>query len=165
MDFIVLLQNINLYDKVINVTKGVAYSTDARMSDIWAQILLASRPDFNSPARKPKSNADYWLFKQADNVDVARKIKFSREPSEFQLRYSEYQQLMYELKAAQISGTEAWRFHPQLASYASLPVNVALLRLADDWIKYGYKIEIDSALSKLDSEWNTSEWMDWMAAE
>ena len=136
---------ISAVDKPLLVQSGIGSGSDRTISDIWETILQNSMP---KPPRSPEelvTNVDVgrWLFRQPDAVDLVRGVRFDREPSDYLLRFREFESTFQLLTATEQRDDGAWRLHPRLAGFTRL--QEAKAAILADWVKYGYKIEVERA--------------------
>ncbi len=103
-----------------------------------------------------------WLYRKEDKVDQLRGVHFMREPSAAMLRYREFQSLYRVLTVAEQHDDGTWRLHPRLSQYGS--IGEAKAALAQDWITFGYEVEVES-LAKIHDAPNAVAWRVWTDAD
>ncbi|MBL8829962.1 MAG: hypothetical protein JNM18_23485 [Planctomycetaceae bacterium] len=163
-----ILADSYLFDRPLAVRNGVAFPKARRLSEVWEQILRHAIP------RAGLSQDDFieqepetakWLFRLPDRVDRIRGTAPVREPSEFYLRYREYQ-LLHRLilagESAIASSADSWRLHPRLAKYDT--AEQAKESVEADWQKYGYRQQVESAQRDFDRRAGAHDWRNWMLA-
>lgn len=155
-----LLSSISLFDYNLRVIDGVARFGERRIADVWLDIISRSRPAALT-ADNTSNRSDYvrWLFRQADAVDRARGVRFEREPSLYYERYSEYEAIYNLLTNAESKDDGAWRMHPKLTGYSS--ISEAKKAIVADWLKYGYKTEIEGADASFRADEGRAGWEEW----
>lgn len=159
-----LLEAVNTFDRPLAVTEGIGSPSGASLPEIWKLVLERTRPPFLRPAAVSEGDPEVAiLFRQADAVDQARGIAFQREPSEAVMRYREYEYSLRSLAAEEISQTGLWRLNSRLSRYGS--ISEAKAALAEDWVTYGYKREVDSARIALEKKMGSQAWQNWSSAE
>ena len=163
-----ILADSYLFDRALSVRDGVAFPKSRRLSEVWEQILRKAIPQANLSAddfiEKDPDTAK-WLFQIPDRVDHSRGTASVREPSEYYLRYREYQvlyRLILSSESAIVSDADSWRLHPRLAKYDS--AEQAKEEVEADWKKYGYRDEVELAKSAFDRRSGAEAWRNWMRA-
>lgn len=163
-----ILADSYLFDRPLDVRNGIAFPKRRRISEVWEDVLRSAMPPSSPMVDQiiaDNKEVAKWLFRIPDKVDFSRRTVPVREPSEYYLRYREYQ-LLYRLllssKSEIESDEESWKLHPRLAKYAN--AKDAEAGLLDDWQKYGYKIEVESAQSFLGTSTNSEQWANWSKA-
>lgn len=159
-----LLEAVNTFDRPLAVSIGIGSPGAASLPEVWQLVLERSRPPFIRSVAVPEGDPEIAvLFRQADAVDQARGITFQREPSEAVMRYREYEYSLRSLAAEEVSQTGLWRLNSRLSRFGS--ISEAKAALAEDWITYGYKREVDSARVALEKKLGSQPWKDWSFAE
>jgi len=155
---------INLYDRVMVVQDGVAHFGTRSVSDVWENVLNRTMPTTTIPTElTEKDEVAKWLFRTTDKIDKARGIRFEREPSLYMLRYREYELLYQMLTVAATKDDGAWRLHPRLSQFTT--IKEARNTIADDWVKFGYKVEVEAAQQAFKKRANAESWMVWTDAK
>ena len=148
-----------VFDKPITAASGIAVPSDAKLPDVWREILDESRPGFTiSRDRALDAQTMRWLFKR--NKSRNPKQLYSREISPYYIRYKEFQARYSLLLAAREA--EVWRSLPGFSKYKTF--ETAQKELLSNWFKSGYKAEIESAMWRFSSAVPFLEWEKWAAA-
>lgn len=159
-----VLQNVNLFDRVLLVENGTGHFGLSTVGEVWEEVLARSRPRqlLLLPEEEEKAPTYRWLFAQPDKVDRARGVTFEREPSMYMKRYREYELLYSMLVIADTRDDGAWRLHPRLSSFGT--IEEARRTVAEDWIKFGFKTEIDAAQADFNARMSGEKWREWTEA-
>jgi hypothetical protein len=160
------LADAALFDRSLVVSDGVGNSSPFYLADSWKTVLDNSMPRKAFPRDGLGVESQKWLFRLPDRVERARGIDFVGEPSVFFLRYREYE-LLYQLLANAktsssgiLDGADSWRRHPRLSKFANL--ENAMRSIAEDWVRFGHRAEIDKAKAELDDLVGSKEWVEWL---
>ena len=159
-DFTQSLADAMVFDKPVTSAEGVAILGGDRLSGIWREILDQSRPGFSlSRDRALDERTMKWLFRQNPGKRPANE-KYSREPSNYYLRYQEFQK-NYSLLLSARTG-DVWRSLPAFRRFATF--DEAERNLLAEWFKSGYKAEIESAMWRFSSSVPFVQWQAWAEA-
>lgn len=124
----------------------------------------APRIDDPNSVRQLRPETKKWLFSLPDKIDRARGLDDTRRPSEYFLKYREYQ-LLYQLVDREVTSRfskETWKLHPRLKDYAD--AESAKKGVLADWLMFGYRKQIDEALKEFNGSEAALQWHDWMRA-
>jgi hypothetical protein len=156
-------ENVNLYDRVMLVDNGFANAGPTTIAQAWEDLLYKSLPRTPfPPSQIAADEVTKWLFRQGDKIDLARGVTFEREPSEYMIRYREFELLNRILIRASESDEATWRLHPRLSQFAS--VEEAKEAIASDWVKFGFKTEVEAAQRRFADLSQSEEWITWLKA-
>jgi hypothetical protein len=146
------------YNYAATVTGGVGkLGRGQRLDRTWQLVVSGSVPK-NS---QPTDVLDPDLFRKPDRVDEARGLNEVRQPSERYLRYQEFQAAWRILETTKRED-DAWRLHPRFSGYLTL--DAAKSDLAADWVRFGHKAEIESAIARFEKKQLPGSWRTWLAA-
>jgi hypothetical protein len=156
-----LLDSIQLFDKALTVEDGLAAAGERSIGTVWEDLVERCMPTSERFLRTARSETDEskWLFKKTDRIDDARGIKFEREPSRYLNRYREFESMYQVLANAEVTGDGAWRMHPKLETFPS--VRDAKDTILRDWVRYGFKTEIEAADLTFRKSEGQKQWSDW----
>jgi hypothetical protein len=165
MNVSVMLENASTFDRPLVVKDGTGHPSALSIVQIWQSVLQKTRPVklVDDVAEGNAHEPSPWLYREEDAVDRIRGVRFMREPSTAMLRYREFESLYRVLMVAEQHDDGTWRLHPRLSQYGS--IGQAKAALAQDWITYGYKSEVDVALAKIHDAPNAVAWRNWTEAD
>ncbi|TWB07186.1 hypothetical protein FBZ96_1011004 [Bradyrhizobium stylosanthis] len=143
------------FDRTLQVRDGFAFFTVRTLDAVWSDLLRRSIPSSVAPA--VTNTWSRWLFREPDNVELARRTIPYRAPSEYLIKYREYQ-LAFENLMAGRNG-DAWKTDPKLAGYRTF--DQAQRALLQDWTTFGYRNEIDRAQRSFQAATQTKAWSRW----
>ncbi|UCI23971.1 hypothetical protein [Mesorhizobium sp. B2-8-5] len=153
-----LVVNNEVFGRTISIENGVVFFKGTTIADAWRRILDASAPyqallkDRTLPVPVMQ-----WLFRP---VTRQAKIIYTREPSRYVLRYREYEKKHLALMRSRNDGI--WKLLPGFSQYATF--SDAESAISEEWIKSGYKAEVESAYSVFLQKGNPAEWNSWFIA-
>jgi hypothetical protein len=155
-----LYENMALFDRTFSVQNGVAIANDTVVPDVWDDILKRTLP--RPPTDEERSAAELAgaiLFRKEDSVDIVRGVTFLSEPSAAFKRYREYELLYRLIVRSKLDQDGAWRLHPRLAEFSSLAE--AEETILSDWLVFGQRQQIETALSDFKRKANVGRWQSW----
>ena len=157
------IAHLFVFDNVVEMRNGLANLSMRELGSVWRDLLVRSMPRGVTNFDTGGGGAPWskWLYRQPDHVDVARGINIYREPSDFIIKYSEYSLAYENLLAGKPS--DSWRIDPKLSRYRTF--EQAEKALLDEWLRYGYKSEVEQALKVSMSTPQWLAWSRWTAAE
>jgi hypothetical protein len=143
----------------LDVRAGIANSQRSEnLEQLWETLLSYSVP--LDPANS--SSADSILYKKRDMVDIARGTPPLLEPTEEYQRYLEYRSA-WAILAATDDDDGAWRLHPRFQGFVGL--KEARDQISADWSRFGYRAEMESAITKLETSRQAKGWKEWLLAK
>ena len=143
----------------VEVRGGIAsVRRHQRLEKTWQRLLAGSVPETGFPERV----SNLALFRPPDRVDEARGAAIIRQPSQQYLRYQEFKAALRALESA-VAGNDNWRFHPRFRTFTSL--EEARTQTSEDWLRFGYKFEIEAALREFENALLPGGWRAWLSAK
>ncbi len=150
------LANATVFDRPIAIKNGMAVFGLRTLDSAWGEILRITRPPAPLPRDRKLSNVVMkWLFKP---IFKGKKIVgYTREPSRYVKRYKEFEASYAMLQRGK--SNDMWRLDPRLRKYSSFEQADAAVQA--EWLKSGYKSEVESATWAFESSSIGPVWRNW----
>ncbi len=155
------LTNSTAFDQPIEVRQGFGFFTPRPISTIWSDFLKRAMPINNVDQNKAlELQASKWLFRPVRTKN-GKGFYYSSTPSCYMTSYQNYEHLYSILVSGR--GGDLWRLEPRLKRY--LTYSDAEQGVMKDWVKRGYKSQIEVATAQLDAARTSPDWSNWAAAK
>ena len=151
--------NAAVFDRPVSLTNGYAVFGPVSLDVVWADVLDRTMPARPLPLDRMLSpEVMRWLF--APIIRNGRTVGYSRERSRYMQDYLIYEELYRNLLAAERNGV--WHLLSEYEHYQTF--EEARSTILSDWLKSGYRAEIDTATWMFQSSSGGTEWQDWSMA-
>lgn len=154
-----LLTNTEIFGRPVTIHEGRVSFLPTSLAEIWKKVLESSAPETSlRKDRKLSVSVMRWLFRPLKKN--GRTVGYSREESRFVRRYREFEARYSILVRAK--NNNVWKLIPQLARFSTY--EEAERSIIEEWIKAGYKHEVESAYWVFQKSKNPTNWSDWFIA-
>jgi hypothetical protein len=151
--------NSTAFDQPIDVREGYAFFAPRLMSAIWDDFLARARPSMDElQLQDLEARASKYLFKI--QAKKRGKVVFSQAPSHYMIQYRMFEELYTILLNGKAN--DLWRLEPKLKHFKTYVE--AEHSVLEDWIRRGFKSQIEEATSELEAVRMSPDWRPWSTA-